>query len=68
MAGALDGIKVIDLTTVVIGPWAAQILGDMGAHVIKVGTPAGDISRALGPYRNKGMAAFFSLPIKTNAP
>ena len=59
MAGALDGIKVIDLTTVVMGPWAAQMLGDMGADVIKVETPTGDISRAMGPYRNKGMAAVF---------
>ena len=59
MTGTLDGIRVIDLTTVVMGPWAAQMLGDMGADVIKVETPTGDISRAMGPGRNKGMAAVY---------
>ena len=59
MTGTLDGIRVIDLTTVVMGPWAAQMLGDMGADVIKVETPTGDISRAMGPSRNKGMAAVY---------
>lgn len=57
--GALDGIRVIDLTTVVLGPWAAQMMGDMGADVIKVETPEGDLTRHAGPRRNEGMAAFF---------
>ncbi|MEX2520071.1 MAG: CoA transferase [Paracoccaceae bacterium] len=57
--GALDGIRVIDLSTVVLGPWAAQMMGDMGADVIKVETPEGDMTRYAGPSRNKGMAAFF---------
>lgn len=59
MTGALDGIRVIDLTTVILGPWAAQMLGDMGADVIKVETPDGDTTRQVGEARNPGMAAFF---------
>ncbi len=59
MAGALDGIRVVDLTTVILGPWATQTLGDMDADVIKVETPAGDTTRVSGPSRNEGMASFF---------
>ena len=59
MSGALDGIRVVDLSTVVMGPWATQMLGDMGADVIKVETPGGDIARGMGPYRNAGMAAVY---------
>jgi crotonobetainyl-CoA:carnitine CoA-transferase CaiB-like acyl-CoA transferase len=56
---ALDGIRVVELTTVVLGPWAAQMLGDMGAEVVKIETPAGDIMRETGPRRHAGMAALF---------
>lgn len=59
MAGTLDGIRVIDLTTVIMGPWAAQMMGDMGADVIKVETHGGDISRGMGLSRNPGMAACY---------
>lgn len=54
MPGPLDGIKVVEFTSVVLGPWACQMLGDMGADVIKVEPPAGDTNRNLGPYRETG--------------
>lgn len=44
----LSGVKVIDLTTVISGPYITQILGDMGAEIIKIETPAGDLTRSLG--------------------
>ena len=59
MAGPLDGIRVIDMTTTVLGPVTTQLLGDLGADVIKVEPPGGDAVRYLGPSRNKGMAAMF---------
>jgi len=59
MSGALSGVKILELTSVVLGPWAAQILADMGAEVIKVEAPFGDSNRQLGAYRNKGMAALY---------
>jgi crotonobetainyl-CoA:carnitine CoA-transferase CaiB-like acyl-CoA transferase len=59
MAGPLDGIRLLDVSTAVLGPWAAQMLGDMGADVIKVEPPEGDMTRQLGPSRNPGMGAFY---------
>jgi crotonobetainyl-CoA:carnitine CoA-transferase CaiB-like acyl-CoA transferase len=52
-------VKVVDLTSVLMGPWACQILGDLGADVIKVEPPAGDGTRRVGPARNPGMSAFY---------
>jgi len=51
---------VIDVTTVVLGPFASQVLGDMGADVIKVETTEGDATRFIGPSRTKGMASYFA--------
>ena len=59
MAGPLDGVRILELSTVVLGPWACQILADMGADVIKVEPPYGDSNRVLGASRNPGMAALY---------
>jgi len=59
MSGPLAGIRVIDVTIAVLGPVATQILGDMGAEIIKVENPVGDPTRYLGPARHPGMAAYF---------
>ncbi|MBW2446043.1 MAG: CoA transferase [Deltaproteobacteria bacterium] len=61
MAGALEGIRIVDCTAMITGPFATQILGDQGAEVIKIEPPGfGDIMRLLGTARG-GMSTFFAL-------
>lgn len=55
----LDGIRVIDLSNMLMAPYTSQILGDMGADVIKVEAPGGDPVRGIGPMRNPGMGTIF---------
>ena len=55
----LSGIRVIDLTSVMFGPYATQYLGDFGAEVIKVESPDGDVVRKVGPSSHSGMGAAF---------
>ena len=59
MSGPLSGLKVLELTSVVLGPWAAQTMADMGADVIKIEAPFGDSNRQLGASKNPGMAALY---------
>ena len=60
MPGPLDGVRILEITAVVLGPWACQILADMGADVIKIEPPYGDSNRNLGASRNtKNMAALY---------
>jgi len=55
----LRGLKVVDLTTIVLGPYATQLLGDFGADVVKVEPPGGDLFRSARPGRSAAMGAPF---------
>ena len=55
----LAGIRVIDLTSVMLGPYATMMLGEYGADIVKIESPQGDTTRATGPALEPGMAAAF---------
>ncbi len=61
MSGALDGIRILDLTSIYSGPIAASILGDQGADVVKVESPEGDFMRNLGGSQRNGVGGAFAM-------
>ena len=59
MTQPLEGIRILDLTSVVMGPFATQLLGDLGADIVKIEPPDGDILRHIAPMRHPGMGHIF---------
>jgi crotonobetainyl-CoA:carnitine CoA-transferase CaiB-like acyl-CoA transferase len=60
VSAPLAGVKIVEMTSVVLGPYACQILGDLGADIVKIEPPGGDTNRNLGPYRSHpDMASLF---------
>ena len=59
MSGPLSGLRIVEITSVVMGPYAGQIMGDMGADIIKVESGTGDTMRQNGKGRHPGMGPLF---------
>lgn len=57
--GPLAGVKILDFTQFLSGPYGTQILGDMGAEIIKIEAPAGDLSRTVPPHFIREDSAYF---------
>jgi crotonobetainyl-CoA:carnitine CoA-transferase CaiB-like acyl-CoA transferase len=58
--GPLAGVRVVECASIVLGPLLCQYLAEMGADVIKVEPPSGDLTRRIGPHRSAGMGALFT--------
>ncbi len=61
MNKAFAGLNVLDFSTTIAGPYCARLLADLGAHVIKIESPDGDVLRARPPLRNGASSAFGQL-------
>ena len=61
MPGPLDGIKVLELTQIIAGPYCGVALADLGAEVVKLEPPAGDASRKIGQFAPGESKAFHGL-------
>jgi formyl-CoA transferase len=63
MSGPLHGLRIVDLTAMLAGPYATMLLVDLGADVVKVEPPSGDVTRAVGPFRDgdgpAGLGGYF---------
>ena len=59
-AGPLTGVRILDLSRVISGPYLARLLADLGADVIKIEPPEGDASRLIAPRHDRGMSAKFT--------
>lgn len=57
--GPLDGVRILDLTSVIFGPYATQMLGELGADIIKIEPPDGDVLRGVAPAKSAGMGVVF---------
>ena len=60
MIPLLQGLRILDLTSVILGPYATQILGDLGAEIIKIEPPEGDSMRPVAPQAAPGLSAIFA--------
>src|SRR5580700_8327400 len=56
----LSGIRVLDLTRVLAGPFCTMLLADLGAEVVKIERPGGDDARQFGPFLPSGESAYFA--------
>jgi crotonobetainyl-CoA:carnitine CoA-transferase CaiB-like acyl-CoA transferase len=60
MIPLLKGLRILDLTSVILGPYATQILGDLGAEIVKIEPPEGDSMRPVAPLAAPGLSAIFA--------
>jgi crotonobetainyl-CoA:carnitine CoA-transferase CaiB-like acyl-CoA transferase len=59
MKGLLSGVRIVDMTRALAGPYGTMLLGDLGAEVIKIEEPSGDVTRPTGGTKRPGMGAYF---------